>query len=236
MHAPALVLCSHGTRSARGRAAIEALVAAVAAACPRIDVRCGYVDVQAPAVESVCAAASDRRGALVPLLLSAGYHVNVDLARAAALAPGLDLAAPLGADERVTDVLLDRLAEAGLAPADAVVLAAAGSSDARAVAGIEAAGARLAARLDRPVMAAHLTAAEPRVVTAVAAARRRVRGTGGRVVVATYLLAPGYFADQAASCGADLVTQPLLVPGEPVPGPLLDLVLDRAGMAAPVGA
>jgi hypothetical protein len=45
--------------------------------------------------------------------------------------------------------------------------------------------------------------------------------------VATYLLAPGYFADLAARCGADAVTPPLLLPGEPPAMELVDLVLER---------
>ena len=56
---------------------------------------------------------------------------------------------------------------------------------------------------------------------------------GGRVVIASYLLAPGYFHDQLAKAGADLVTAPLL------PSPVLaDIALERydaalAGAAAP---
>jgi len=51
--------------------------------------------------------------------------------------------------------------------------------------------------------------------------------SGQRVVVATYLLAPGFFADLAARSGADVVTPPLLVPGEPPPDELVDIVVER---------
>jgi hypothetical protein len=45
---------------------------------------------------------------------------------------------------------------------------------------------------------------------------------GGRVVIASYLLAPGFFHDQLAKAGADVVTEPLL------PSPVLaDIALDR---------
>jgi nickel-dependent lactate racemase len=82
---------------------------------------------------------------------------------------------------------------------------------------------RAARLVDRPVTAAYLSAAQPRVQDAVAA----LRHTPGRVVVATYLLAPGFFADLAARAGADLATAPLLLPGKPPAEALVDIVLER---------
>jgi sirohydrochlorin ferrochelatase len=75
----------------------------------------------------------------------------------------------------------------------------------------------------RTVTAAYLSAAQPRVAEAVAG----LRDSPGRVVVATYLLAPGFFADLAARSGADVVTAPLLLPDEPPPETLVDIVLER---------
>ncbi|WP_308190655.1 hypothetical protein [Arthrobacter hankyongi] len=46
-------------------------------------------------------------------------------------------------------------------------------------------------------------------------------------MVASYLLAPGYFASLAAGCGADVVARPLLVPDEEPLADLVNLVLDR---------
>ncbi|NKY40020.1 sirohydrochlorin chelatase, partial [Cellulomonas septica] len=61
----------------------------------------------------------------------------------------------------------------------------------------------------------------PRVPAAVAAARADLT-PGGRVVVASYLLAPGYFYDRVREAGADVVAAPL------APDPrLADVVLDR---------
>jgi len=45
--------------------------------------------------------------------------------------------------------------------------------------------------------------------------------------VATYLLAPGFFADLAARSGADVVAPPLLVAGQAPPDELVDIVLER---------
>ncbi len=52
-------------------------------------------------------------------------------------------------------------------------------------------------------------------------------GGAGRVVVATYLLAPGYFADLAAAAGGDLCSRPLLVEDAAPPAELVAIVLDR---------
>jgi sirohydrochlorin ferrochelatase len=82
----------------------------------------------------------------------------------------------------------------------------------------------LGERISRSVTAAFISAAQPELRAAVAQAR--AVGTG-RVVVATYLLAPGYFADLAAAAGGDLTTAPLLLEREAVPDELVDVVLER---------
>jgi hypothetical protein len=75
------------------------------------------------------------------------------------------------------------------------------------------------------VQAAFISAAAPRLEDAVVAAR--AANPGRRVVVATYLLAPGYFATLARRAGADLATRPLLVRGEEPPAELVEIVRDR---------
>ena len=52
------------------------------------------------------------------------------------------------------------------------------------------------------------------------------------MIVASYLLAPGYFQDLAERAGADVVTPPLLVADEPVPPELVEIVLERYDAAA----
>ena len=82
---PVLVGCSHGTDDADGRAAVRSILTGVAAARPELDVREAFVDVQEPEVADVVAHAldSDASGAVVvPLLLSVGFHVKVDIAAA----------------------------------------------------------------------------------------------------------------------------------------------------------
>jgi sirohydrochlorin ferrochelatase len=118
-------------------------------------------------------------------------------------------------------VLHARLVESGADPDDpstAVVLAAAGSSDARSVADVDRTAALLQRSWAGPVTTGYGSAAQPPVSDAVSAARER----GARwVVVAAYLLAPGHFHDKLAGAGADVVTAPLL-PDERIAAALLD--------------
>jgi NAD(P)H-dependent nitrite reductase small subunit len=220
----ALVAASHGTSDPAGQRAVAALVAAVRDARPDLDVLDAHVDVQQPDVPRAMAGLDDRRSvAVVPLLLSAGYHVHVDLVEAAgAESREVVVAGALGPDPRLAAVLARRLDEAGLRPDDEIVLAAAGSTDPSAVEDCHEIGRMLAGELGRDVTVSFISAAEPRVASAVSA--RRAARPGARVVVASYLLAPGYFASLAAGAGADVTSAPLLVDGTPPPAELVDIV------------
>lgn len=221
---PTLIAASHGTSDAAGQRAVAALVESVALHEAATTVIGGFVDVQQPDVET-CLDAAGQAAVIVPLLLSAGYHVNVDLAKAAgaALLP-IVVTGALGPDRRLARVLAERLEQAGLRNSDSIVLAAAGSSDAAAVADCRTAGEYLAELLGRPVVVAFLSAATPRLSDAVA--EERATHPGRRIIVSTYLLAPGYFADLAASAGADLTTLPLLADRQPVHPLLTEIVAD----------
>lgn len=220
---PVLIACSHGTASPEGQRAVAGLVAAVARRRPDLDVRAAFVDVQEPTPAEVLSEVEGREARLVPLLLSAGYHVFVDLTEAVATTPHATVSPALGPDDRLADLLRVRLEQSGLQPRDRVVLAAAGSSEPSAVADCATVAEALGRLVGRPVTAAYLSAAQPRLQDAVATLRQ----TPGRVVVATYLLAPGFFAELAARAGADLVTAPLLLPDEPPAEALVDIVLER---------
>jgi sirohydrochlorin ferrochelatase len=220
---PVLVACAHGTRNPTGRRLIAELALAARAQRPGLTTTAAFVDVQPPTVVDVVAglAAAGQVAVVVPLLLSGGYHVHVDIAGAVADADGAVAARPLGPDPRLVEVLRDRLVEAGADPRDpltAVVLAAAGSSDPRSVADVEDTADLLQRAWAGAVTTGYGSAAQPTVPDAVAAARR---GGAERVVVASYLLAPGHFHDKLAGAGADLVTAPLL-PDERIAAVLLD--------------
>lgn len=229
MPAPVLVGCAHGTRDPAGQATTRAVLAGVSAARRDLDVREAYVDVQEPELAGVVTGAladhDDARVVVVPLLLSIGYHVEVDVAQAVAPYPGAAVAAPpLGPDPRLVDLLVLRLAEAGTGPDDAVVVAAAGSSDPRAREPVEGVVAAVAEIHPGPVTAAYCSAASPTVPDAVRAARA---AGARRVVVAAYLLAPGHFHSRLAESGADVVTAPLAPDHR-----IVEIVLDRFAAAS----
>jgi sirohydrochlorin ferrochelatase len=202
---PMLLAVAHGTRSDAGQAQIRELVARVACRRPELEVRLAYVDVQQPHVAD---ALRGRSAVVVPLLLSSGYHVRVDIAEAVAANDDAVATAPLGPDP----VLVHSLARQ-IGDADAVVLAAAGSSDPAWRADI----ADVAVQLDAHV--AYASGTEPRVRDVVA----RLREQGARrITVAAYLLAEGLFYRSLHDAGADVVTPPLCA--DPA---LVDLVLAR---------
>lgn len=225
----ALVAASHGTSHPDGQRAVAALVGAVAETAPQLVVSQAFVDVQQPDVPQTLSAIDQGRDAVVvPLLLSAGYHVRVDLARDARETRDrrVTIADALGPDRRLTELLARRLDEAGLLPDDLIVLAAAGSSDQRAVDDCRVVAADLAAVLGRPVTAGFISAALPRLADAVAQARSGAPASA-RVVIACYLLAPGYFSGLAGDAGADLVSEPLLAADREVPRELVHVILER---------
>jgi sirohydrochlorin ferrochelatase len=161
---------------------------------------------------------------VVPLLLTAAYHSKSDIpaqlaaASVASAASAIDAsgaahgvavrcAATLGPHPLLLAALERRLREAGV-PVDsaagrartAVVLAAAGSSDPAANATIaDLAAAWQRDRGWRAVIPAYASAAGPSPAEAVTALGGGDAGSAdgtGPVVVASYLLAPGFFADK----------------------------------------
>ena len=242
-----LVAVAHGSRDPRAAATVTELLSAVRARAPRrglsgLDVRAAFLDHCAPSLPQVLGSVTADAGApavVVPLLLTAAYHSKADipaqLAAAAAARPGLDVvsAGTLGPHPLLLAALERRLREAGAATGDAdrtgVVLAAAGSSDPAANATIAELAARWARERGwRSVVPAYASAADPRPAQAVRALRA---GGAETVVVATYLLAPGYFADKvgeaARGAGADAVSAVLGAAPE-----VADVVLDRYLAAA----
>ncbi len=220
-----LVAVAHGSKDPRAAATVHSLLGVVAARSRArargsvgsgIDVRAAFLDHCAPSLPQVLGSLDDgrvRSCIVVPLLLTAAYHSKSDIPAqlAAADAAGgvaVRCAATLGPHPLLLAALERRLREAGVcvdSAADrartAVVLAAAGSSDPAANATI----ADLTARWQRDrgwraVVPAHASAAGPSPAEAVTALRA---DGAGPVVVATYLLAPGYFADKIRAASVE---------------------------------
>ncbi|MER5864444.1 sirohydrochlorin chelatase [Kitasatospora sp. NPDC002040] len=217
---PALVLVAHGSRDPQTLAEVHHLLALLAAARPELDVRLAHLGLNTPLLLEVLDGLSGP-AVLVPLLLSRGYHVKVDLPALLAAAPQVTgtVAPPLGPDPLLTELLHTRLLEAGWGPdGDAVVLAAAGSRDPEAAVDTETQAALLAARLGVPVRPGSVTGG-PSVAETVA----RLTAEGHRrIAVASYFTAPGDFARLAASAGDWITAAPL--GAHPL---MVDLVLAR---------
>ncbi|GAB3833474.1 sirohydrochlorin chelatase [Kribbella italica] len=228
-----LIAAAHGTADPRGIRVIHALTREIARQRPGLPVSLGFVDVDRPALPSLVdrVVADSNQTVIVPLLLSSGYHVSTDVQAEAHRRPHqVSAAGPLGPHPVLAQILADRLIE-GLAGGgdrttgsvadalgdgrrrfadrlrgvDSVVLAAAGSSDHRALLACSRVAAELAAVVDRPVEVGCVSGAGERLGAVLAR-------TSGRVAVATYLLAPGFFADRVAGLAAQagaVATQPL---------------------------
>lgn len=218
---PALVLVAHGTRNPRGVEMIAELADAVSGQVGPS--RVAFVDVLGPSPSELLREVHGP-AVVVPAFLASGYHVHTDVPREVTDSGhrSVKVTRALGPDPVLARVLLERLSDAGWRPGDAVVLAAAGSSDARAQLEHRRAADMLARIARVEVAVAHIAIASPanRVVPDTVTA---LRAQGhGRVFLASYLLARGLFHNRLAEAGADGVAEPLGV--HPA---IVNLVVDR---------
>jgi len=227
------VVVAHGSSDPHAASALGELVPLVAHRAKERglsvpDLRIAYLGHAAPSVPQVMRAfGPDMRVRVLPLLLTAAYHSKTDLPRVLArTGVPVRYGNPLGPHPLLLRALERRLPKTALQdPADTgVVLAAAGSSDpaanatiARLAAGWQAAAGWFAVR------PAYASAAGPTPAQAVT--ELRIAGAR-RVVVASYLLAPGLFADRirdaSLAAGAAAVSPVLGAAPE-----VADVVLDR---------
>jgi sirohydrochlorin ferrochelatase len=224
-----LVAVAHGSRDPRAAATVERLLDLVRRTSG-VRVVTSYLDHAPPtpgqALGGLVGEGADE-AVVLPLLLTAAYHSKTDIpgalreARAAHPRLTLHYGATLGPHPLMTRALERRLADVGVRPGPdtAVVLAAAGSSDPAANATI----ARMARdwRGWHAVVPAYASAARPTPAEAVHALRR---AGAPRVVVASYFLAPGFFAD--------MVREESLAAGAVAVSPALGAVPELAGIVA----
>ena len=231
---PVLVAVAHGSADPRASATVAELAAVARERSPGLDLRTAFLSHAPPSLPQVLGTIEPGREVTVlPLLLTAAYHSKADIPRALASSrrARVSYGAPLGPHPLLLTALDRRMAEAGPAarqnPArTAVVLAAAGSSDPTANAAI----ARLAAQWQasagwlavRPAYASPAAAGgqgssaaaggqgSSAAPSPAAAVTGLLRDGAPRVVVATYLLAPGLLADRirqtALAAGAAAVS------------------------------
>jgi len=223
MAAPALVALAHGSRDPRSAATIKALVAEVKAMRPDLKVETAFLDLSKPSFDTVVdrlVKAGHDEIVVVPLLLTEAYHAKVDVPEAIAAAmarhEGLRIQASriLGMEAAFLEVLDVRLREALKAARvrelDALVLAAAGSSDHLANQAVARLARLWGSKHKLPTVAAYASAAPPATGEAV----RQFRAEGRRhIAVGSLFLAPGTLPDRAAElaleAGAVAVSAPL---------------------------
>lgn len=199
-----LIAAAHGTRSAAGLATTRALISLVRAARPGLPVELCFLDVVAPRLASVLEATSGP-AVVVPVLLSAGYHVLSDIP-SVALRRRVTVARHLGPDPLITTALLERFDAAhagGLMPDDGTV-ALVGSPSTRPEAGrdLADAAANLGAAMGRAV--------RPLVIDSSLTSSLADLPTP--VTAVSYLLSEGHFHDAlrgAASQAGAGVTAPI---------------------------
>jgi sirohydrochlorin ferrochelatase len=207
-----LLLVAHGTRMPGGVTMVESLAAHVGTLLDR-PVELAFVDVLGPTPGEVLSRArtTGRPAIIVPAFLSRGYHVRADLAAHVATSGhrSVVVAPALGPSGEIARIVSDQLVQCGWRPEDSVILAAAGTSDAHAQADLHTTATLLSALTGSRVSLGFAATGDPQLREAVARVRPRARRSGGRVVVASYLLADGLFQERLHSCGADLVSRPL---------------------------
>ena len=226
MTAPALVALAHGSRDPRSAATVHAVTRRVSATRPELRIEPAFLDHCEPspaAVFDALVADGYDEVVVVPLLLTSAFHARVDVpgtvGDAARRHPQLRV--------RVSDVLgdaalsrglldvLDRRLRAALkarraTEIDALVLAAAGSSDRLANASVSRLARLWGTRHRLPAVPAFASAAPPATGEAVRELRRQGRR---HVAVGSYFIAPGRLPDRAAElaveAGAMAVADPL---------------------------
>lgn len=214
--AAALVTVAHGTRRSGGNEIARQITRGAGIALG-VESTAAYVELSEPLLEDVVRGL-DRPAAVVPLLLSTGYHVRTDLPAACAAAPPgapVVLGRPLGPDPLLAAAQVARLEAAGIEPGTTLVLVATGSTDPKAWRDLRAASHLLADQWGTPIRTATLTGLGPRP--------EAVLRPGD--AVSPYLLSPGLFSRRLLEMCAELGNPCADVMG---PHPLVvDLVVDR---------
>jgi len=223
MTAPALVALAHGSRDPRSAETIVALCNEVRAMRPDLRIETAFLDLSKPSFSTVVnklVRAGYDEIVVVPLLLTQAHHAKVDVPSAVAEATAkhgklkIRAANILGLENVFLEVL-DRRLRAALKDArvrelDALVLAAAGSSDSLANQAVARLARLWGSKHNLPTVAAFASATPPATGEAV----RQFRNEGRRhVAVGSLFLAPGTLPERASElaleAGAVAVSAPL---------------------------
>jgi sirohydrochlorin ferrochelatase len=192
-----LVLTAHGSADPRSPATARAVAGQLRRLRPWLEVREAFCEQTSPNLREVLAHSADP--VVTPLLLASAYHARVDIPAMIADST-VRQADVLGEDERLRQVMHQRLAESGVSRDDSelgVLVVAVGSS-------WDAVNARTAGVADalaaqtRWAGAVTAFATGPRPSVEAAAQRLRRRGAA-RIVIAPWFLAHGRITDRVAN-------------------------------------
>lgn len=215
-----IVATAHGTNSPDGRSTIESIIENLRSLLsqrlgPVYHVYEAYVDVQFPTLDEVLEGLhSEDQTIILPLLLSTGYHTQVDM-RDAAKESGISdiaIAAPLGPSPLMAQLMHHRLIEKGWRPGDTVVMAGAGSSRTDGQEAVARQCAMLSNVLAQEVTFGFIADISPTIEEIVAEAQGN-----GPIFVANYLLGRGFFDQKLKKLGHQRgahIAEPLVVPGD----------------------
>ena len=101
MSQPVLLAVAHGTQDTAGRAEIQRLIDIVRTKRPDVPVELCWLGGAAPAIASLLPAV-EGPAVVVPILLSTGYHVKVDIPAILGDRPATVVTPPLGPDPRIS--------------------------------------------------------------------------------------------------------------------------------------
>lgn len=200
-----LVLTAHGSRDPRSATNTEAIAGHLRRVAPEFTVRVAFCEHSTPGLRDVLGEVrnADDDVMVVPFLLASAYHARVDIPGVIAQSGAAVQVAPtLGEDDRLVQVLGERLSAAGASRFDpelGVVVAAVGSSHAAA----NAQTARVAAPLSRGTRWAGVEVAFATQGPSVPEAVERLRERGAtRLMIAPWFLAHGRITDGIAAYAA----------------------------------
>jgi sirohydrochlorin ferrochelatase len=193
-----LVLTAHGSADPRSAASAHEVARTIRRVRRNVDVRVAFCEQNAPNLRDVLAA-SPRNAVVVPLLLADAYHARVDIpAMIGASGSGALQSDVLGEDDRLVQVLRQRLAHAGVSrldPGVGVLVTAVGSSRPQANARTKSVAEYLVHHTRWTATAAFATGPHPSLPAAADVLRDR---GATRLVIAPWFLAHGRITDRVA--------------------------------------
>ena len=113
-----VLVIAHGSRATETEATLDRVVSMVREKLPEALIECAFMEFSDRTIEKGLSALAEKAVTeikVVPYLLFMGIHMKEDIpgmvAKCAAAYPGLavTMGEPLGADERLADILVDRI-------------------------------------------------------------------------------------------------------------------------------